>query len=390
MSPSDRSARLDARPSTATLAELEVQAFLDAAVDAMIVIDDQGTIRQFSLAAQRMFGYESHEVLGRNVQMLMPEPFRSEHGSHLERYARTGEAHIIGTRRRVSAQRKDASVFPCELAVGRVQGTDPPHFVGFIRDVTDRQRDEDEARLLRVRLTQFSRLSTMGEMAAGLAHEINQPLTAIATYAQACQRLLAQQHPEDAIDDVRTALEQISQQSLRAGEVIRRLRNFVRNREVKRESVDCRRLLDELSTLAGADARLHDVTLRIDCASDLPVVHADAVQLQQVVLNLVRNAIDAMADVPAAQREINLSAGLNSDGDVEIAVSDRGPGLSPQAVEQLFRPFFTTKLGGTGLGLAISLSIVRAHGGRLWYTPAQRGGARLQFTLPVAPTSLED
>jgi len=389
MSPSDRSARLDARPSTATLAPCELQAFLDAAVDAVIVIDDKGTIRQFSLAAERMLGYESHEVLGRNVQMLMPEPLRSEHDSYLERYAQTGEARIIGTRRKVRARRKDASVFPCELAVGRVQGTDPPHFVGFLRDVTDRERDEDEARLLRVRLTQFSRLSTMGEMAAGLAHEINQPLTAIATYAQACQRLLAQ-HPEAGTDDVRNALEQISQQSLRAGEVIRRLRNFVRNREVKRELVDCRSLLDELSTLAGADARLHDVMLRIDCASDLPVVHADAVQLQQVVLNLVRNAIDAMADVPAGQREINLSAALNSDGDVEIAVSDRGPGLSSQAVEQLFRPFFTTKPGGTGLGLAISLSIVRAHGGRLWYTPAQRGGARLQFTLPVAPTSLED
>jgi len=389
MSPTDRPARLDARPSIATLAEREVQAFLDAAVDAVIVIDGNGLIRQFSLAAQRMFGYEPREVLGRNVRMLMPEPYHGEHDSYLERYARTAEPRIIGTGRKVSARRKDASVFPCELAVGRVQGIDPPHFVGFIRDVSDRQRAEDETRLLRERLTQFSRLSMMGEMAAGLAHEINQPLTAITTYAQACQRLLAQ-HPDAATDDVRNALEQITQQSLRAGEVIRRLRNFVRNREVKREPIDCRRLLDELSTLAGADARLHDVALRIDCAPGLPVVHADPVQLQQVVLNLVRNAIDAMAEVHPVQREINVASTLNADGDVEIAVSDRGPGLSPEAVEQLFRPFFTTKQGGTGLGLAISLSIVRAHGGRLWHMPSPHGGACLRFTLPVAPPSLGD
>jgi two-component system sensor kinase FixL len=223
----------------------------------------------------------------------------------------------------------------------------------------------------------------MGEMAAGLAHEINQPLSAIAMYAQAGQRFMRSPTREDA--DVLEALEQINAQALRAGEVIRRLRNFVKNREVKREPVDCNRLLEDLRTLAETDARLHNVRLRIDDEPHLPTVYADPIQLQQVVLNLVRNAIDAMADVPESQREIVLSAHLVPEGEIEVVVADHGTGLAPDASEHLFNPFFTTKSGGTGLGLAISRSIVRAHGGRLWHTPNERTGARFHFTLPVSP-----
>jgi C4-dicarboxylate-specific signal transduction histidine kinase len=225
----------------------------------------------------------------------------------------------------------------------------------------------------------------MGEMAAGLAHEINQPLSAIATYAQACQRFLKQPDPE--IADVVAALEQINAQALRAGEVIRRLRNFVKNREVIREAVDCGRLLDDLRTLAETDARLHSVRLRIDAQEDLPTVYADPIQLQQVVLNLVRNAIDAMSDAPEERREVVLMTRQNGDGEVEITVADHGSGLAPEATEHLFNPFFTTKSGGTGLGLAISKSIVRAHGGRLWHTPNEQSGARFHFTLPISPAT---
>jgi len=261
---------------------------------------------------------------------------------------------------------------------GRVQRD-----VGTIHDITDRRRAEDDARVLQERLTHFSRLSTMGEMAAGLAHEINQPLSAIATYARACQRLIAQ--PDSDASDVVAALEQINAQALRAGEVIRRLRNFVKNREVKREPVDCARLLEDLSTLAETDARLHNIRLRLDCVESLPTVYADPIQLQQVVLNLVRNAIDAMADAPEDRREVVLSTRLDADGEVEVTVADRGTGLAPEATEHLFNPFFTTKASGTGLGLAISRSIVRAHGGRLWHTPNDGCGVKFHFTLPVSP-----
>ena len=482
-------------------------------MDAIIVIDHRGHIEQFSLAAERVFGYAAAEVIGQNVEVLMPAPYRAEHDAYMSRYQHTGEARIIGIGREVKARRKDGSVFACELAVGKVQGTVPPRFIGFIRDITlrkladerlrrseselrlaqelanlgnyvvyldqsepdyyspqlcrildirtnddeaplmamlerwvhpsdrekldeafrglespgntfdceyriavadgttrylhhiaqvtrnaqgipvrhfgtihdvsDRRATEDEARQLQERLTHFSRLSTMGEMAAGLAHEINQPLAAIATYAQACQRFVRSPHRDDA--DVLEALEQISVQALRAGEVIRRLRNFVKNREVKREPVDCNRLLDDLRTLAETDARLHNVRLRIDAEPGLPTVHADPIQLQQVVLNLVRNAIDAMSETPETNREVLLSTRRVSDGEIEIVVADQGIGLAPEAAENLFNAFFTTKAGGTGLGLAISRSIVRAHGGRLWHTPNEGNGARFHFTLPASP-----
>jgi len=382
--PRKKPQRHDPEPQMGSVsqAEREVQALLDAAVDAVIVIDDHGRILQFSLAAQRMFGYSPAEIIDRNVRMLMPEPYHSEHDGYLARYMRTEEPRIIGIGREVRARRKDGSVFPCDLAVGRVQAVDPPRFVGFIRDISDRRRAEDETRVLQERLTYFSRLSTMGEMAAGLAHEINQPLTAIAAYSQACQRLL-KRDAQAADDEVLGALEQISVQALRAGEVIRRLRNFVRNREVKRETVDCRRLLEELRMLADSDARLHDVRLRLDCPVGLPPLHADPVQLQQVTLNLVRNAIEALAGAPEPLREVVIAAGLNADGDVEITVADQGPGVSADAIEQLFNPFYTTKTGGMGLGLAISRSIVRAHGGRLWHSPNTPAGACFHLTLPV-------
>jgi two-component system sensor kinase FixL len=500
------------RPDRTNQAELEFRSLLDAAVDAIIVIDHRGRVEQFSLSAERVFGYQAAEVVGRNVSMLMPEPYRAEHDGYLERYNATREARIIGIGREVRAQRKDGTVFPCELAVGQVAQAVPPRFIGFIRDitlrkqaeerlkrseselrlaqelanlgnyvlhldhsepdyyspqlhrilrlaaiddtlplttllrlwvhpgdrekldealaellseqaacdveyrivladgttrhlhhiaqvtrdaqgqplrhvgtvhdVTDRRQTEDEARQLQERLTHFSRLSTMGEMAAGLAHEINQPLSAITMYAQACQRFLRSPDADPA--DVMEALEQISAQALRAGEVIRRLRNFVKNREVKREPVDCNRLLDDLRTLAETDARLHNVRLRIEAEPVLPTVHADPIQLQQVVLNLVRNAIDAMADVPETHREVVLSTRVLPEGEIEIVVADHGSGLAPDANEHLFNPFFTTKTGGTGLGLAISRSIVRAHGGRLWHTPNERMGARFHFTLPVS------
>ena len=509
-----RADRGAASPRTArSHQELEFRALLDAAVDAIIVVDHHGTIEEFSRAAQQLFGYTPDEIVGRNVRELMPDPYRREHDGYMHRYMTTGEPRIIGTGREVRAQRKDGSIFPCDLSVGHVRGIDPPRFIGFIsditarkqaeerlrrseaelqlaqklanlgnyvmhpggdtadyfspqlhrilgvdeserrivrdeylekwvhpadrkrvseafsrmdagqvpldieyqvvlndgsvkhlhhiaqamldpdgtilkhvgtiHDVTDRRRAEDEARGLQERLTHFSRLSTMGEMAAGLAHEINQPLAAIATYAQASQRLIRQ--PGHDIDDVLAALEQINAQALRAGEVIRRLRNFVKNREVKREPVNCSRLLEDLRTLAETDARLHNIRLRLDCEEPLPTVYADPIQLQQVVLNLVRNAIDAMSEAPEGRREVVLTTRMAADREVEITVTDQGTGLAPEATEHLFNPFFTTKSSGTGLGLAISRSIVRAHGGRLWHTPNDVCGARFHFTLPVSP-----
>lgn len=364
----------------------ELRALLDAAVDAVIVIDSVGRIETFNRAAERMFGFTAAEVLGKNVSMLMPEPDHSAHDGYLQRYLATGEARIIGIGREVHAQRRDRSVFPASLAVGRVAGTDLPRFVGFIHDISERVAAERAAVQAQDRLTHVARLSTMGEMAAGLAHEINQPLAAITTYAQACQRLIAEGEALDAAD-IRESLAQISQQALRAGEVIRRLRTFVANREVRREPIGCNRLIEDLLALARPDLRAHDVRLILDVQPELPEVMADAVQLQQVLINLFRNAIDATLHNGAAQREITLRAVAAKDG-VEISVHDHGPGVEPGALASLFNPFFTTKANGTGLGLAISRTIVNAHGGKLAHRSEPGGGACFYFTLPAPAKEL--
>jgi C4-dicarboxylate-specific signal transduction histidine kinase len=255
--------------------------------------------------------------------------------------------------------------------------------VGTLHDITDRRRAEDEARQMQDRIAHFGRISTMGEMAAGIAHEVNQPLTAIATFAQACQRLIATGDVE--MSEITYALDQISTQALRAGEVIRRLRSFVKNREVRREPIEANRLLEDVMMLAQTDAHHHGVRLRLEQCSRPPHVKADAVQIQQVILNLVRNSIDAMQEIAEPQREILLRTQIDSEGDVEFMVADRGAGVAAAASAELFNPFFTTKPGGTGLGLSISRSIVRAHGGKLWCSANPGGGARFFFTLPATP-----
>lgn len=240
---------------------------------------------------------------------------------------------------------------------------------------------DDQWALLQ-RLTHVSRLATMGEMAAGIAHELNQPLTAIASYAQACDWLLARGSTDTA--EIRDALQQITAQGLRAGEIIRRLRNLVRTPDTERVLSDCNDLIEELRGLALTDARVHNARLQLELAPALPKVLVNRGEIQQVVLNLVRNAIEAVESVPPESREIILRTALGPDNTVEISVTDTGPGVDQKVVDRLFAPFVTTKPAGAGLGLAISRSIVEAHKGTLRYRPQSAGGACFMFRLPHA------
>jgi PAS domain S-box-containing protein len=629
---------LPADLTAAARAELELKALLDAAVDAVIVIDHRGVIATFNRAAERLFGWRAAEVVGQNVRVLMPAPYRAEHDAYMHNYMRTGQARIIGIGREVVAQRSDGTVFPASLAVGEIPGSNPPRFVGFIHDITsrkaavdalrrerdraqsyldlaevmllaldangrialinrkgceilgyteaelvgrdwfehcvperardgaragfqdrlagrgapladsedtivtregeakliawrttvvrdergttvgtlssgedvterrraeqqllksesllraaqaianlgnyevklpggsslwsdqmyrilgrdpaegpvgpdefvdrlvhaddaerflrewnralaetgkfdleyrlvrpdgsvrdvhslaqvtagpdgeslvitgtmhditDRRRSEEETRQAQEKLTHVARLSTMGEMATGLAHEINQPLTAIATYAQAGLRMMGAPGGADP-EDLSDALKQITNQALRAGEVIKRLRAFVKNRTTRTETLDLNRLIEDVQVLADSDARLNDVRLTLDLAPGLPAVSADPVQIQQVLLNLIRNAIDALNETPGAPREIAVRTRRAPEA-IEVEVVDRGPGIPAQVADNLFNPFYTTKATGTGLGLAISRSIIRAHLGRLGHRPTPGGGTTFYFTLP--------
>ena len=237
------------------------------------------------------------------------------------------------------------------------------------------------AGIMHGRMLQVSRLATIGEMAAGVAHELNQPLTAIANYAQACDRLLGR--PGPPLDEVRAAMREIAGQAVRAGDILRRLRSLAQSQPMRRERADLNATIEAVRDLILADSRVHRAQVQFDLAGHLPPVSIDTVQIQHVILNLVRNGLEASAGPGAAARELIVRTGLAADGDVEISVIDNGPGLSTQARERMFHPFFSTKPEGTGLGLAISHTVVRAHGGSLTHHPNTSGGACFSIRLPA-------
>jgi two-component system sensor kinase FixL len=491
----------------------DMQALLDATVDAVIIIDARGQVESFNRSGERLFGYVAGEVIGRNVSMLMTENDRVSHDSYMGRYMSTGVPHIIGIGREVDARRKDGTVFPVFLSVGQIAGSEPPRFVGLLHDITlrreammairrerdranmyleiaqvillalsperrvqlinrkgcdtlglremdllgrdwleaavpadqhplvlaelatlatnsdgeeryfehdvraadgvrrliawrclpmrnaegrlmgffasgeditDSRRAAEASALAQQRITQVGRLATMGEMAAGIAHELNQPLAAIANYANAAMRLTATADfaALDPDGDVRLALDQISGQALRAGEIIRRLRALVQNRETRHEVAAINELIAEVLGFTQSDARHHEVRVIRELANDLPLAMLDRVQVQQILLNLIRNAIEALAECPVETRDLRVISAHDGIDTLTIEVQDRGPGVPAELAERIFDPFCTTKSNGTGLGLPISRTIAEAHDGKLFYQPAAGGGSRFILQLP--------
>jgi two-component system, LuxR family, sensor kinase FixL len=365
----------------------DVQALLDAAVDGVVLIDHHGNIQAFNPSAEFLFGHTAAEVLGRNVTVLMSEPDRKTHDAHLARYLATRVPHIIGRGREVFAQRKDGSLFPAFLSVGVVAEAEPARFVGFIHDLTQQRRRESDGRALQERLWHVSRLATIGELTSGIAHQLNQPLAAIANYAQACERLLGRPDPD--IEEIRGALREVTNQAVRAGDIIRRLRGLAHQRDDRRELTDVNGLVSELTELVQSDARLHQIDYRLDLSADLPQISVHRSQIQQVILNLTRNAIEALAESTIQPRELAIRTIRGSAGGVEIAVCDTGPGILPAVAPRLFEPFCTSKLNGTGLGLAISRTIIGAHGGTLDYRPRVPEGTCFAVHLPPSGDSYE-
>src|SRR6266699_4276062 len=372
--------RIRAATSTrdALAREAHLASILNTVPDAMIVIDEDGIVQSFSAAAERLFGYAAAEVIGKNIKMLMPSPYRENHDDYMKRYLRTGERRIIGIGRLVVGERKDGSTFPMELAVGEMRSGDRRFFTGFIRDVTQRQQTEARLQELQSELVHISRLTAMGEMASALAHELNQPLSAIANYMKGSQRLL-EGKPDELSRTLRGALDKAAEQAMRAGQIIRRLRDFVSRGETERRVESITKLVEEASALAlvGAKERGVRVTFRLDPRADL--VLADKVQVQQVLINLMRNAIDAMEE--SQRRELVIATSAQQDETVAISVADTGTGVAPEVAEQLFQPFVSTKRQGMGVGLSISRTIVEAHGGEIWLDPNPEGGTIFSFTL---------
>jgi two-component system sensor kinase FixL len=358
--------------------EAHVKSILETVPDAMIVIDEKGSMQSFSSAAERLFGYGAAEALGKNIKMLMPSPYREAHDGYLSRYLETGERRIIGIGRVVVGERRDGSTFPMELAVGEMRSSNQRFFTGFIRDLTERQKTEARLQELQTELVHISRLTALGEMASALAHELNQPLSAIANYMKGSRRLLEKRSDDEAVL-VREAMDKAAEQSLRAGQIIRRLRDFVSRGESERRVESLSKLVEEASALALVGAKERGVRVRIQLDPSLDMVLADKVQIQQVMLNLVRNAIEAMDQ--SERRELVIATTPHPGQMVAISVADTGSGIAPEVSAQLFQPFITTKPQGMGVGLSISRTIIEAHGGQIWTEPNPGGGTVFRFTL---------
>ena len=361
--------------------EAHLRSIFDTVPDATVVICEKGTIQSFNAAAERLFGYEESAVIGHNISMLMPSPYREEHDRYISRYLTTGEKRIIGIDRVVTGQRKDGSTFPMKLEVGEMRSGERRFFTGFIRDLTERQETEHQLHELQTELARLSRLTAMGEMASTLAHEINQPLSAITNYLQGCNRLLEPiEHPN--APKIRDALAETTKQTLRAGHIIRQLREFVARGETEKRPENISKLVEEASALALVGAKDEGVKTLFRFASHTDAVLVEKVQIQQVLLNLMRNAIEAMHGCD--RKELLVTTSAPDQEKVVVSVGDTGSGLSEEIAERLFQPFVTTKPAGMGVGLSISKRIIEAHGGEMWAEPNPGGGTVFRFTLQSA------
>jgi len=366
--------------------ELRLRSILDTVPDGIVVIDERGTIQSFSPAAERLFGYASREIVGHNVSMLMPTPYKEAHDSYLDRYRCTGERHIIGIGRVVVGLRKNGETFPMELQVGQFEVGGSRFFTGFIRDLSERQAVERRIQDLQSELLHASRLSVMGQMASTMAHELNQPLTAVMNYLEAARHLL--ESGPQSVQRVGELMGQAVAQAERAGEILSQLRQFVSKGETEHRTESLNKLVEEALALALVGVRQSDVrvTLHLD-RTPMPVV-VDRVQIQQVVLNLVRNAVEAMEAVERRELSITTRA-LVAENAAEVRVVDSGPGISPEIADRLFQPFVTTKPAGMGLGLSICREIVEAHHGHLGVAPVPSGGTAFRLTLPMPGAAVE-
>lgn len=355
------------------------RAVIDNAHDAIIAINGQGKIEMFNHAAERIFGFQAHEVVGRNVNMLMPEPYHGEHDGYIRNYIATGTAKIIGTGREVEAQHKNGTVFPIDLSIGEMRSGNNRGFIGVIRDITERHQSERRVRELTAELVHISRLSAMGQLSSSLAHELNQPLTAIMNYAEVARQIA--EMGGDNSPKLKEFLGKTIEQAERAGQIIRRLRSFVEKSAAERNLEDLNRIVTEATNLATIGTRVDGIRVEFDLADALPAISMDKIQIQQVIVNLVRNAIEALRD--AKRRQVIVQT-IATSGSQEVAIWDTGPGIDPSVAAKLFTPFLTTKKDGMGIGLSISQSIIEAHEGRLWAEPNPGGGTVFRFRLPAA------
>ncbi len=364
------------------------QSILDTAVEGIVSIDGRGNIESFNRAAEQMFGYSASEAIGNNVSMLMASPDREQHDTYLQRYQTARSGTVVGRNREVQGQRKDGSLFPLDLAVAEVLLPGRASFTGILRDISLRKQAEAEAAQRLSELAHATRLHSMGQLAIGLAHEVNQPLTAIVSRAQASVRMIATGRAD--FEHLGESMQEIAAQGERAATLIRRLHRFVEKDHPDKHEYDLSISVIEVLQLMQHELQTHHVTVQTRIASELPRVLIDRIQIEQILVNLLHNAIDAMESATPASRELTVvleSMTLMQHG-VQLSVLDCGPGLNPKQAQQVFEPFYSTKSQRLGQGLSICRQIAEAHAGRIWAEASGIGGV-FRLWLPQGHEATE-
>lgn len=372
---------IDQDEDNAAVSEARLASVFDTAADGMVVINDRGQVLAFNKACERLFGYEAADLLGRNVSRLMPHDHAVAHDDYLTNYLQTGERKIIGIGREVMARHKDGTVFPIELSVGEAATPCGRQFIGILRDLRSRKQMEDRLAKTQAQLLHMTRISALDEMGAAIAHELNQPLTAVLLYLQSVSRKAKAEALLDPM--ILDVIDKAVREAERAGEIIQRMRQLVEKKAPTRQVIDVEDLVRtclEMAELGAGDARSF---MRAAIEPDLPPLKADPVQIRQILINLLRNAREAVTDRP--DRKVVLAVRRIGER-LEMRVTDNGPGVPEELVEGLFRAFTGAKHKGVGLGLAISRSIAQNHGGDLRLETGSDGeGASFVLTLPLDP-----
>lgn len=364
-----------------TISDAQLASVLDTAADGIIIIDERGIVLTYNKACERLFGYTAVEMLGRNVQTLMPNEYSRAHDRYVANYVETGQRKIIGIGREVMAQHRDGTIIPVHLSVGEAVTSAGRQFIGILRDLRARNESDERLNQLQANLVRMARVSAIDEMGAALAHELNQPLTALMLYLQAVERACAKQGATGPMPtQVLGILEKAVHEAERAGSIIQRMRQFIEKRDPVRRMVEFNPLVEdalELTILGSAPG----TRIVRELAPGLPAVLVDPVQIQQVVVNLVRNALEA---IKGCEAQIVRVSTRRTDTGVAMSVLDSGPGIRPEEVGDLFRAFSSSKSQGLGLGLAISRTIAQTHGGELTVEPGGHGrGACFTLQLPM-------
>jgi PAS domain S-box-containing protein len=368
--------------TAAKLADERLRLALEGLSTATLMVDQNGVIVLVNAACEQLFGHPRAELLGQKVETLVPDRFRDGHRSLRGAFSASPSGRRMGAGRELRARRKDGSEVAVEVGLQPIRSTSGPMTLCSVADVSERVRLERELQQYRAETAHYGRVAAAGELSAAIAHELNQPLTGILTNAQAGRRLLDAESPD--LVELGETLEDIAADGRRAGEVIHRLRSLLRRSQPELKVLDVNELVQQVVRLTGSDLLLRGAALDVELAPRLPPVAGDRVQLTQVILNLVLNALDAMAGLPPERRRVRVRSLPAAGREIRLEVRDSGIGIPPEALPRLFEPFFTTKETGMGMGLSIVRSIVESHGGRIAAANNPGGGASFTVTLPAA------